>query len=78
MFTFTSATIADSEQGSLTEYAEGFDDGFAEGWRDVKGSLSLAPLPPLPPLPQAGRVTYRDGYNAGFKQGRRRALNNRI
>jgi len=77
------ATIAMNEIESkptqtLDEYYSGFDDGFSEGWRDVKGSMSLSPIPPMAPAPDPGRVTYRDGYNKGFKIGRRRALNSRI
>jgi len=41
-----------------------------EGWKDVKGQLSLCPLVPLTPLPKLEcREGYKCGYNRGFKYG---------
>jgi hypothetical protein len=56
-----------------TEFCDGWEDGYCEGWRDVKGQFEICPIAPLCPLPEIGRDRYRDGYNRGFKAGRRKA-----
>lgn len=56
-----------------SEFSEGWKDGYCEGWKDVRGVYAVCPIAPIAPIPQAGRNTYRDGYNRGFKQGMRDA-----
>ena len=56
-----------------SDFDEGWEDGYCEGWKDVKGQLALCPLTPLPPLPPLGKDTYRGGYNMGFKAGMKAA-----
>ena len=60
-----------------TEFQKGFKDGWDEGWKDVKGKYSYPPHPPYPPYPKYPQKSdsYRDGYNTGFKAGRRKAMN---
>ena len=58
------------------EFADGFDDGYCEGWKDVRGRYAICPITPIPPLPQIGQDTYRGGYNLGFKMGTRAAYRN--
>ena len=61
-----------------TDFNEGFEDGYCEGWKDVKGELALCPLTPLAPMPEISQSndSYRDGYNTGFKAGMRAAHRN--
>ena len=68
---FTPPTTNPISEIIQTNFNEGFADGYCEGWKDVKGELSLCPLTPLPPLPKIGQSSnsYRDGYNTGFKRG---------
>jgi len=58
------------------DYREGWEDGYCEGWRDVKGINEICPLTPICPIPELNRDTYRDGYNRGFKRGYRDAQRN--
>lgn len=56
-------------------YEIGWEDGYCEGWKDVKGQLSLCPLTPLTPLPKLDCYEgYKCGYNRGFKAGRAKAI----
>lgn len=57
-----------------TSYAKGWEDGYCEGWKDVKGIYAICPVTPLCPLPEADKERYRDAYNRGFKSGRKDAL----
>ncbi|MEE8564935.1 MAG: hypothetical protein V3S79_00970 [Candidatus Thermoplasmatota archaeon] len=59
-----------------TSFCEGWKDGHCEGWKDIKGQYSVCPIAPICPIPAIGQDTYRGGYNAGFKAGRRAAYNN--
>ena len=53
-----------------TSYDEGWEQGFCEGWKDVKGQYSVCPVTPLTPLPKLNcSEGYRCGYNRGFKYG---------
>lgn len=60
---------------SGSEFEDGFEEGHCEGYRDVKGQFVTCPVAPVAPVPQVNQDTYRGGYNAGFKKGRRKALN---
>lgn len=58
--------------GGSPEGATGtFCDGFSEGWKAVKGEMSLVPLCPLPPLTPLGSTPYREGLKAGMARARR-------
>ena len=55
------------------EFDDGWEDGYCEGWKDVKGQYAYCPYAPYPPYPEYGKDTYRGGYNAGFKAGMKAA-----
>jgi len=59
-----------------TEFEKGWEDGYCEGWKDVKGKYAYCPYAPYAPYPAYDCKSYRCGYNRGFKAGRRKALNN--
>lgn len=65
-------------ESQKTEFDEGFEDGYCEGWKDVKGQYAICPITPIPPIPEIGQSSssYRDGYNTGFKAGMRAAHRN--
>lgn len=58
------------------DYEQGWEDGYCEGWKDVKGQYAFCPFAPFAPFPEMNKDTYRDGYNRGFKAGMRAAHNN--
>jgi len=51
------------------DFDRGFEKGFCEGWRYVRGEFSLPPLVGIPPLPRLGEDGFFDGYNRGFIEG---------
>ena len=55
------------------EFKKGWDIGWCEGWKDVKGEYAYCPYAPYPPYPKYGKDNYRGGYNAAFKYGRCKA-----
>ena len=58
------------------DFIDGFDDGYCEGWKDVKGQFAICPITPIAPIPPIGQDTYRGGYNMGFKAGTKAAYRN--
>lgn len=48
-----------------------FCDGFAEGWKAVRGSLAIVPICPIEPITPAGSTSYREGIKAGMRAGQR-------
>lgn len=50
-------------------FCSGWEDGYCEGYRDVKGKYAICPVTPVCPVPEVDKTTYTDGYNAGFKRG---------
>ena len=57
------------------DFCQGFEDGYCEGWKDVKGQYEVCPVAPVCPVPDVDNDTYRGGYNTGFKKGRQDAKN---
>lgn len=55
------------------EYTKGWNIGWCQGWKDVKGQNAYCPYAPYPPYLKYGKDTYRGGYNAAFKYGRCKA-----
>ena len=45
-----------------------FCRGFTEGWKSVKGNISIVPICPLPPLTPIGSTPYQEGIKAGVKK----------
>lgn len=56
--------------GSGRESTSGpsFCDGFAEGYKTVKGNMALVPLCPLEPLTPLGSTAFREGIKAGMRK----------
>ncbi len=48
----------------------GFCDGFAEGWKSVKGELSIVPICPIEPITPIGSTPFREGLKAGIARAR--------
>jgi len=77
--TLTNESISisiETEESSYSqgdEFKKGWDIGWCEGWKDIKGEYAYCPYPPYPPYPKYGKDTYRGGYNAAFKYGRCKA-----
>lgn len=55
------------------DFCDGWEEGYDEGWRDVKGEYTVSPVAPVCPVPDINESTFRDGYNRGFKRGRKDA-----
>tara|TARA_B110000037_G_scaffold217020_1_gene277189 strand:+ start:765 stop:1055 length:291 start_codon:yes stop_codon:yes gene_type:complete len=69
--------FAESVISVQSDYEDGWEDGYCEGWKDVKGQLALCPLTPLCPLPKIEcSEGYKCGYNRGFKAGMKAASKN--
>lgn len=47
-----------------------FCSGFEEGYRSIKGSLTIVPLCPIMPVIPVGSTAYREGLLAGQRAGR--------
>jgi hypothetical protein len=69
----TGGTSAPVQTAAVSEFSDGWQAGWAEGWKYVKGQYSIPPIAPIAPIPQAGRNGYRDGYNRGFVAGQAKA-----
>ena len=53
-----------------SDYDQGWEDGFCEGWKDVKGQYAICPITPISPIPKVScSEGYKCGYNRGFKYG---------
>jgi hypothetical protein len=63
-----------TELVNQNSYEKGWEEGYCEGWKDVKGQMALCPLTPLCPLPELECPEgYKCGYNRGFKSGMKAA-----
>lgn len=49
-----------------------FCEGFSEGWKTIKGELTIVPICPIPPITPIGSTAYREGLKAGMSAARRR------
>ena len=56
-----------------SDFCQGWEEGYCEGWRDVKGSYAPCPVTPVCPVAPVGKDTYNGGYNLGFKAGSKAA-----
>ena len=66
-------TVYHSEQVASASYHRGVRDGWAAGWKHVRGQYSMPPMAPLAPIPRLGEDNYQGGYNRGFAMGLDRA-----
>ena len=70
IFTFTSFSFTTVS----TDYCDGWEDGYCEGYKDVKGQFSICPITPMCPLANTNcNRGYKCGYNRGFKAGTKAA-----
>ena len=71
LFVFTIATTLGALPSIIkSDYCDGWENGYEEGWCYNQGYNCLTPLIPLCPLPYLYKETYQDGYNRGFIKGR--------
>jgi hypothetical protein len=72
---FANPTSAESEAiETLSPFDEGWETGYCEGWKDVKGQNVWCPTTPWAPTPDWDcGDSYRCGYNRGFKFARCKA-----
>lgn len=54
------------------ERADAFCDGFEEGYRAIKGELSVVPICPIAPITPIGSTPFREGVKAGMAKARGR------
>ena len=69
---FAAATGRQSTRAT-TDYCDGWEAGYCEGWRYEKGVNAVCPIAPVCPIPELGRDKYQDGYNKGFTKGQKAA-----
>lgn len=54
----------------ISDYEQGWEDGYCEGYKHIEGQMALCPFTPLCPLPKIDCPEgYRCGYNRGFASG---------
>lgn len=58
-----------SAYADMQDYYKGYNSGWSEGWRKIKGRNTVPPVPSVPPVPGAEQDNYQDGYNDGFLAG---------
>ena len=59
---------------SQSEYCEGWEEGYCEGYKDIKGEFSICPITPLCPMPEIFKDSWKDGYHRAFLAGRKKAM----
>lgn len=55
---------------SQSDFCEGWNVGFKQGWCYGTAFGCMAPMVPMCPMPNYGETSYADGYNRGFLAGR--------
>jgi hypothetical protein len=75
--TLSAAEPVNIELDSIDPYGDGWEEGYCEGWKDVKGQYAYCPYTPYCPYPEYDCSSgFRCGYNRGFKAGRKAARDN--
>lgn len=64
-FMSTSTTAGDG-------FCDGYEDGYKEGWCYEQGFGCMEPMAPMCPMARMGEDTYKDGYNRGFSDGKKK------
>ena len=59
---------------SQSEYCEGWEEGYCEDYKDIKGEFSIYPITPLCPMPEIFKDSWKDGYHRPFLAGRKKAM----
>lgn len=58
------------------EFEKGWQTGWDQGYKQVRGHYGLVPFPPMTPvLPPLNGDNYLEGYNIGFAAGMKAAGN---
>lgn len=54
-----------------TNFTNGFNEGYKQGYCQDQGIGCIEPIPPIAPIPKIGENSdnYTDGYNRGFQMG---------
>jgi hypothetical protein len=58
--------VAPSEAHGQGQDRAQFCAGFSEGWKTVKGSLTIVPICPIPPITPIGSTPFREGIKKGM------------
>ena len=51
---------------------EAFCTGFSEGWKSVKGNLTIVPICPIAPITPINSTAFREGIKRGIVEARKR------
>ena len=63
-----------ADKKPVSDYCDGWEQGYCQGWKSVKGQMSLCPITPVCPVAKVDcNSGYRCGYNRGFVAGRKKA-----
>ena len=63
------ATTVTEARASMNDYVRGYNKGWSDGWKKVKGAYFVAPQPPYPAYPPSGGDNYNNGYSDGLLAG---------
>jgi len=55
--------------GKNSEFCDGWNDGYSEGYCYEQTEGCYAPQAPTCPFANVNANTYKDGYNRGFQRG---------
>jgi hypothetical protein len=61
--------VVPQQQNDEPTYADGWNQGYKDGWCYGRGYGCYPAYPPYPPYPRYGEDSYKGGYNRGFLQG---------
>ena len=50
---------------------DGFDAGYNEGYKAIRGDMVLTPLTPLAPLTPLNSTDFREGIKQGYEDGQK-------
>ena len=71
--TITKVVNIESAEVTATPYCDGWEEGYCEGYKDVKGEWALCPITPICPMAELMKTEYKHGYHRGFKAGMKKA-----
>jgi len=50
--------------------SDDFCSGFSEGYKSIKGDLTIVPICPIPPITPIGSTSFREGIKKGMEAAR--------
>ena len=71
--TITKVVNIESAEVTATPYCDGWEEGYCEGYKDVKGEWALCPIIAICPMAELMKTEYKHGYHRGFKAGMKKA-----